>query len=80
VGQGILRNVGLDAWVASSVEDYVRLAVSHASDLAALAVLRDELRQRLAQSVIMDEPGFTRRLEAVYGALWRNIAAGGAAG
>lgn len=80
VGQGILRNVGLDAWVASSVEDYVRLAVSHASDLAALAVLRDELRQRLAQSVIMDEPGFTRRLEAVYGALWRNIAAGVAAG
>jgi predicted O-linked N-acetylglucosamine transferase (SPINDLY family) len=73
VGQSILRNVGLDAWVASSVEDYVRLAASHASELAALAALRGELRLRLEQSVIMDEAGFTRRLEAAYTALWRDV-------
>lgn len=75
VGQGILRNIGLDAWVASSVEDYVRLAVAHASDVEALGALRAGLRSRLERSAIMDEPGFTRRLEAAYSALWRDLAA-----
>lgn len=66
VGASILKNLGLDDWCATTVEDYVAIARRCAGDVAGLATLRGSLRQRLAGSVIMDEPGFVRDLEAAY--------------
>ncbi|MEO8037160.1 MAG: tetratricopeptide repeat protein [Betaproteobacteria bacterium] len=71
VGASILANVGLDDWIARDVAGYVRIAVERAADTALLARLRHSLRGRLAASPILDEAGFTRRLERVYRERWR---------
>ena len=71
VGASILTNVGLDEWIARDVADYVRIAVERAADAAHLTRLRQSLRDRLATSPILDETGFTRRLERAYRECWR---------
>jgi protein O-GlcNAc transferase len=67
----ILATAGLPEWIASSHEDYVRLAVEYARDEARLAGLRRSLRDRLRGSPLMDEPGFARDLENAYRGMWR---------
>ncbi|MGH8634200.1 MAG: tetratricopeptide repeat protein [Burkholderiales bacterium] len=67
----ILSTVGLSEWIASSPEDYVRLAVASARDEPRLAGLRTSLRQRLRQSPLMDEKSFVRDLENAYRQMWR---------
>lgn len=69
-GAGILQGVGLSRLVASSVEEYVTLAVSETSDLAALATLRQSLRAKLLPS--LEDPGiFTSQLEGAFRDIWR---------
>jgi len=67
----ILGELGLEAWVARSVEEYVRLAQAHAGDTSGLAALRAGLRARLRDSALMDEAGFARDMEALLRGLWR---------
>lgn len=71
VGASILANVGLADWIAASEPDYVRIAAARALDLDGLDALRAGLRQRLAASPVMDEVGFTGRLEAAFRSQWR---------
>ncbi len=61
-----LRNVGLDALVAHSEDDYVEASCRLARDLDALAALRAGLRDRMRSSPLMDAAGFTRELEGAY--------------
>lgn len=69
-GAGILQGVGLSRLVASSVEEYVTLAVSETSGLAALATLRQSLRAKLLPS--LEDPGiFTSQLEGAFRDIWR---------
>ncbi len=63
-------NLGLEAYIAASVPQYVDIAVRAASDLPALAKLRPELRARMQSSPLLDFEGFTRRLEAAYREMW----------
>jgi predicted O-linked N-acetylglucosamine transferase (SPINDLY family) len=67
----VLSTAGLPEWIASSPEDYVRLAVERARDEALVAALRTSLRSRLRQSPLMDEKGFVRDLENAYREMWR---------
>ncbi|MDH4324983.1 MAG: tetratricopeptide repeat protein [Betaproteobacteria bacterium] len=67
----ILGALDLHDWVATTPEDYVRLALAHAADGARLAALRASLRARLRASPLMDEAGFTRDLEDAYRMMWR---------
>ena len=67
----ILSSVGLAEWIASTPEDYVRLAIRFAHDGALLAELRKKLRHRLRASPIMDEVRFTRDIEEAYRFMWR---------
>jgi len=77
VGASILANLGLDDWCGRTVEDYVAIARRCSGDVAGLATLRSQLRERLAGSVIMDESRFVRDLEAAYRALaWPAVTAG----
>ena len=64
----LLRAVGLEDWIAT---DYVELAAKKASDLAALAALRADLRRRVQNSPVMDEIKAARDLEAAYRGVWR---------
>lgn len=67
----MLRLLGLDDWVASRHDDYVRLAVAKAADRAALADLRQRLRPLMAASPLVDAAGFCRDLEAAFRDMWR---------
>lgn len=67
----ILGNLGLDGWIATTADDYVRLALGNASDRTRLAELRRTLRQRLSASPLMDEARFARDMQAAHRAMWR---------
>ena len=66
----ILRALGLDEWVAPSIDDFVDVAVARAADHERRAALRRSLRERLQASPLMDAPRFVRNLEALYREMW----------
>jgi predicted O-linked N-acetylglucosamine transferase (SPINDLY family) len=70
-GLSILSTIGLPELVADSQELYVRLASDLAHDSGRLGELRSTLRQRMAQSPLMDAPRFARNIEAAYRQMWR---------
>ena len=69
-GLSLLSSVGLGELAASSEEDYVRIAVELAGNLARLADLRATLRPRMQASPLMDAPRFARNVEAAYRSMW----------
>jgi predicted O-linked N-acetylglucosamine transferase (SPINDLY family) len=79
-GESILSAVGLDEWIARDADEYVEKAVRLASDAAALAELRGDLRRRLLASPVGDGARFTRALEDALRGAWREWCAGTAHG
>jgi predicted O-linked N-acetylglucosamine transferase (SPINDLY family) len=67
----VLRVAGQGDWVASSRDDYVRIALGLARDSARRVELRAGLRGRLRASPLLDHGGVTRELEAAYRTMWR---------
>ena len=68
----VLSNALLSECVAGTAQEYVRHAISLASNLPRLATLRAGLRERLRASPLLDETGITRDVEAAYRSAWRN--------
>jgi protein O-GlcNAc transferase len=66
----ILAALGLDDWVAASIDDYVDVAVARAKDHPAIVSLRQSLRPRLKASPLTDEVRFVHDLEAAYREMW----------
>jgi len=69
-GLSLLSTVGLQEFVASSEDDYVRLAMELAGNLPRLAELRAALRPRMQASPLMDAPRFARNVEAAFRKIW----------
>jgi predicted O-linked N-acetylglucosamine transferase (SPINDLY family) len=69
-GGSVLRQVGLEHLIARSIDEYIEIAAGVAGDLRALALLRGQLRPRMASSPILDFAGFTRNLEDAYRRMW----------
>jgi predicted O-linked N-acetylglucosamine transferase (SPINDLY family) len=67
----ILSSVGLDDWIASTPQDYLRRAAEFAQDKGRLEALRASLRPKMLRSPIMDEASFVRDLETAYRTMWR---------
>jgi predicted O-linked N-acetylglucosamine transferase (SPINDLY family) len=65
-GESMLRCVGLNDWVASNPEDYVRIALEKMADLTALGALRSELRSKALASPLFDGERFARNLETAF--------------
>jgi predicted O-linked N-acetylglucosamine transferase (SPINDLY family) len=57
---GILHHLGRPQWLAKDMDGYVRIACELAADPLALAQLRQNLRQEVEQSVLMNEQEFNR--------------------
>jgi protein O-GlcNAc transferase len=74
----VLTNAGLAELVADCQQDYFQVAVSLAADPKRLAQLRSGLRDRLRASVLMDEAGVTREVEAAFRGAWRGRCPGAA--
>ena len=70
-GLGLLSTAGLPEVVGHSQEQFVRMAAELASNLDRLAALRSSLRQRFADSPLMDANRFARNVEAAYRQMWR---------
>jgi protein O-GlcNAc transferase len=70
-GLSLLESLGLRELVASSPEEYVKISVALALDLARLEALRASLRSRLEQSSLRNEKRFAANFEALLRAAWR---------
>jgi protein O-GlcNAc transferase len=70
VGSSLLRAAGLTELVATDDAGFARITASLATDPPRLRAVRSSLRGRLRASTLCDEPGFTRRLETTYRAMW----------
>jgi protein O-GlcNAc transferase len=64
----ILAALGLEAWIATSPEDYVVRAVELAGQSSQA---RRGVRERMRASPLMDEARFARDMEALYRQMWR---------
>jgi len=70
VGESLLNSSGLGDWVAGSERDYIARAVAAASDIPALAALRQGLRAQMATSPLCDAPRFAQNLESAFREMW----------
>jgi predicted O-linked N-acetylglucosamine transferase (SPINDLY family) len=70
-GVSLLTNVNLTDWIAGTPEEYVAIAVRWSASLDRLEDLRGRLRERMRESPVCDEEGFTHALEESYRRMWR---------
>ncbi len=73
VGVSILNNVGEPGLIATSEDDFVRVASDLARDTPRRTRLRASLRAALAASPLRDGPGFARRFEEGLRSAWRTL-------
>jgi predicted O-linked N-acetylglucosamine transferase (SPINDLY family) len=78
MGVTIANNVGHPEWVASDEKEYIEKAVLLGQDIEKLNTLRLGLRDEMEQSPLMDEVGFTVKLEQAYREMWVNYCNQGA--
>lgn len=71
VSVSLLGAMGLSALVAATDEEYIALATFLAQDRGNLEILRNNLRDRMRASKLLDTAGFTRNLEGAYREMWR---------
>ena len=67
----VLTAVGLPDLVARTPEEYIDIAARLVADRPRLMELRTTLRGRMERSPVMDAATFTRHLEGLYRAMWR---------
>jgi predicted O-linked N-acetylglucosamine transferase (SPINDLY family) len=72
---GLLSEVGLKQLVAITPSAYATAAAECAGNLAQLAEMRAELRDRVAASSLMDTRRFCENLESAYRSMWRKYCA-----
>lgn len=75
MGYAILKDFGLDHFAVKTEEDYVKVAVALANDLNQLTTVRASMEDRIKQSSLLDEAGFTKDLEKAYQEMWQNLCA-----
>ena len=71
LGSSVLEGAGHPEWIARTEEEYMEVAVALASDLAKLATVRSSLRHKIETGPLMDEAGFTRKVETAYRKMWQ---------
>ena len=69
-GASLLTCAGLPQWIAQDSADYVTRAITHASDLPALAHLRTGLRQQVQNTPLFDATRFARAWENALWEMW----------
>ncbi|HEY9023235.1 MAG TPA: tetratricopeptide repeat protein [Burkholderiaceae bacterium] len=77
VAGSLLHAAGVPELVTSSLADYEALALQLARDPARIAALKARLAATRATTALCDADAFTRNLEAIYTAMWRQSQLGG---
>lgn len=70
IGSGILRTIGEDSLVATSVEDYIARAVDFAENPEKLSALRGRIHEGFMATGMTDPVGLTRDVEAAFRDMW----------
>jgi len=78
VAGSLLHAAGIPELVTSSLADYEALALQLARDPARLAAIKAKLAANRTTTALCDADAFTRNLEAIYTAMWRQSQLGGA--
>jgi predicted O-linked N-acetylglucosamine transferase (SPINDLY family) len=76
VGASLVRAVGLDELVTTSLQDYQGLALKLASDPFHLRALRDRLARNRKTYPLFDTARFARHIEAAYTTMWQRYQSG----
>ncbi len=76
VGASLLRAVGLPQLIASTPQQYERLAIELATDPPRLAAIRAKLAAGLQTAPLFDTAASARHLEAAYAAMYERYLAG----
>lgn len=71
VSASILKNSGMDEWVAEDIEGYISIAVEMANRPEKLRYHRTTLREQMKQSSICDHQGFAKNMEEAYQEMWQ---------
>jgi protein O-GlcNAc transferase len=71
-GTALLSRLGLERFAASSKDEFVRIAVSHALSPRDLSEVRESLREKMRQ-FWADPVVYTRELEAHFREMWRSV-------
>jgi protein O-GlcNAc transferase len=72
VGVSLLHGMGLEELIATSPDEYRRLANDLARDRDRLAAYRDTLRTRMRRAPLTDAAGFARDIEAAFRTMWHS--------
>ena len=71
VGVSILSRLALQEIVASSQDDYVRIATSLATDVQKLSELRSGMRSRMRSSTLLNAPRLAQEMGIAYRSMWK---------
>lgn len=71
MAEAVLNQAGLQDWVAKDKQDYIRLALKHASDPARLETLRSGMREQLLNSPLLDAPLFAKDFGEALRGMWK---------
>lgn len=72
-GASFLHCAGLPDWIANTREEYVHKAITFASDLDALSLLRTQLRAQVLASPLMNAKQFAQDFEQLLFGLWQQV-------
>lgn len=70
VAASVLKAHSLGDWVAETAEEFLTIAKAKTADLASLAALRRELRERVAHSPVGDARTYAAAVEKHYQSAW----------
>ena len=70
VSASLLHAIGRDDLIADNEQAYIGLATKHAQVGVRTIDARSELKDQLAASPLVDEQGYTRKIESAYRSLW----------
>lgn len=71
-GASLLKAAGREAWIAGSMEEYVKLAVEMGREPEALRQERERLFEEIAGSALLDTDAYVESVEEKYLELWQN--------
>jgi len=71
-GYSILKNIGLDDWIAQSETEYIVKAVEFSKQPQLLDTLHRTLRAVMLESPLMDEKLYMKDIECMYQSMWQS--------
>jgi len=72
VGNSILNNMQLQGLIASTMQNYIDIAVNLANDVEGISNFRNELRPKFLSSPLADTNKFCRNFESIIDQIWQN--------